>query len=61
METELRIDVTNEDILVAKTQWMAVRDDGAPAARVEQLRRGYEQLVHAQALQIAEDFRAQPR
>jgi len=58
MDPELRIEVTNDDIRAAKCAWLAARDGDDPEVRVEQLSRGYEQLVRAQAQQIAEEFRA---
>lgn len=56
---ELRIEVTNDDIRAAKRAWLAADGGAVAAARVEQLRWGYQQLVHTQAQQIAEGFRAQ--
>jgi len=61
MEPDLRIEVTNEDIGAAKFAWLAARDSDKPDARVEQLFAGYESLIHVQAQQIADEFRARVR
>jgi len=61
MEPDLRIEVTNEDIRAAKTAWLAARDSDKSDARVEQLLVGYERLIHCQAQQIADEFRARVR
>ena len=59
MDPERYIVVTNDDIRVAKSAWSTAEANKAPAARVEQLRRGYEQLLRTQAQQLAEGFGAQ--
>lgn len=56
MEWEPRIDVSNGDILAAKSAWLAAQGSDAPPLRVEDLRRGYIQLLRTQARQMAEDF-----
>jgi len=54
---DLRIDVSDADIAVARRLWVdAVRTDAEPA-RVERLLSDYVQLISAQAQQIADDFR----
>lgn len=52
-----RIDVTNGDIRVAKRAWLAAQASEAPQARIDELQRGYAQLVQTQAQQLAEDYR----
>ena len=55
---ELRVDVTDDDIRVARRLWLAALDD--PAVSEERTARLHEDLrllIHAQAQQIAEDFR----
>jgi len=61
MEPDLRIEVTNADIRVAKSAWLVALDTEATPERVEQLHRGYETLIRAQAQQMAEEFRARIR
>ena len=61
MEPEPRIEVTNDDIGAAKSAWLAARDGDKSDARVEQLLVGYERLIHRQAQQIADEFRARVR
>jgi hypothetical protein len=54
---DLRVDVSDADIAVARRLWdEAVRGDAEPA-RVERLLSDYVQLISAQAQQIADDFR----
>ena len=40
MEWEPRIDVSNSDILAAKSAWFAAQGSDAPPQRVDELRRG---------------------
>ncbi len=55
---ELRVDVTDDDIRVARRLWLAAFDDPAvPEARTAALHEDLRLLIHAQAQQIAEDFR----
>jgi len=54
----LRIEVTDEDIRVAKRRWIAARDAvDVSVDRTAQLFDDYRRLVSAQAQQIADDFR----
>lgn len=53
-----RIDVTDADIRLAKRAWIAARDGDAPTTRTDQLYDDLRMLVHTQAQQIADDFRA---
>lgn len=55
---ELRVDVTDDDIRVARRLWLAALDDPAvPEARAAAFHEDLRLLIHAQAQQIAEDFR----
>ncbi len=54
----LRVDVTDEDVRVARRLWLAALDDPRAAAeRTARLHDDLRLLIHAQAQQIAEDFR----
>lgn len=55
---DLRVNVTNDDVRAARAAWLAARDGDAAPARADQLLRGYEHVVRAQAQQMAEEFRA---
>jgi hypothetical protein len=52
-----RARVTDGDIHAAKRAWLAAQDGDAPEAMVERLWRDFEELVHTQAQQIADEFR----
>ena len=54
---ELRIDVSDADIAVARRLWDEAVRDGGETDRVERLLSDYVQLISAQAQQIADDFR----
>lgn len=55
----LRVDVTDEDIAMARRLWLVARDDEAVTdARVGILFQDMCRLMSAQAQQIADDFRA---
>ncbi|GAA4627008.1 MULTISPECIES: hypothetical protein [Cellulomonas] len=56
-DDEWLVDVTDEDIRVARLAWMCARDRGATDLRITQLYESYRGLVMMQAQQIAEDFR----
>lgn len=57
-----RIDITNNDIRLAKIDWLAAWESDAPNDRVSDLYEDYARLVSAQAQQIADDVRrARPR
>lgn len=59
---ELRVEVTDEDIRVTRRLWLAALDDPAvPPERTARLHDDLRLLIHAQAQQIAEDFRAAQR
>jgi len=57
-DSELLIDVTNGDVRASKHAWLAALDGDASMERVDELHRGYEQLVRTQARQFVEEFRA---
>ncbi|MGV8965981.1 MAG: hypothetical protein ACOH2F_06845 [Cellulomonas sp.] len=48
--------MTNSDILAAKSAWLAAQGSDCPPLRVDELRRGYIQLLRTQTRQMAEDF-----
>jgi hypothetical protein len=50
--------VTDNEIRLAKRDWLKARDNGAPDQDVEMAFEYYRMLMSAQAQQIAEDFRA---
>ena len=54
---ELRVDVSNADIAMARRLWKRAAEAGAPPTFVEVLLSDYVQLISAQAQQIADDFR----
>ena len=55
---DLRLDVTDDDIRVARRLWLAALDDPTvPEERTARLHEDLRLLIHAQAQQIAEDFR----
>ncbi|WP_028044921.1 hypothetical protein [Cellulomonas sp. URHE0023] len=54
---DLRIDVSDADIAVARRLWNEAVHSGAAPERVERLLSDYVQLISAQAQQIADDFR----
>jgi hypothetical protein len=55
---DLRVDITDDDVRVARRLWLAALDDPeAPEERTARLHEDLRLLIHAQAQQIAEDFR----
>lgn len=61
-QRELRVTITDEDIRVARRLWLAASADPlAGGRRVEQLHEDLRHLIHAQAQQLAESFRAAHR
>ncbi|HEY0117475.1 MAG TPA: hypothetical protein VGC04_01715 [Cellulomonas sp.] len=59
---DLRVDVTDGDIRVARRLWLAALDDDTvPEERAVRLHDDLRRLIHAQAQQIAEEFRAAQR
>ena len=59
---ELRVDVTDDDIRVARRLWLAALDDPEVSEdRTLRLHDDLRRLIHAQAQQIAEEFRAAQR
>jgi hypothetical protein len=54
---DLRVDVSDADIAVARRLWDEAANGGAEPERVERLLSDYVQLISAQAQQIADDFR----
>jgi len=58
---ELRVDVTDDDVHMARRLWLAARDGGAADDRVLALFDDLRALISAQAQQIAEEFRAAHR
>ena len=63
MDTQdLRVDVTDEDIRASRRLWLAAQDDDDVSAdRTDQLHDDLRRLIHAQAQQLAEEFRAKHR
>ena len=61
-ELELRVDVTDDDIRFARRLWLAALDDPTvPEDRTARLHEDLRRLIHAQAQQIADEFRAAQR
>ena len=61
-ENDLRVEVTDGDIRIARRLWLAALDDeSVPEDRTRQLHDDLRRLIHAQAQQIAEEFRAAQR
>lgn len=59
---DLRVDVTDDDIRVARRLWLAALDDPEVSEdRTLRLHDDLRRLIHAQAQQIAEEFRAAQR
>ncbi len=59
---DLRVDVTDEDVRVARRLWLAALDDDAVSEeRTARLHDDLRRLIHTQAQQIAEEFRAARR
>lgn len=57
-----RVDITDEEIRVARRLWLAAGDDDSiPVAYVARLHDDLRRLIHAQAQQIADEFRAARR
>ena len=54
LTSEWRVDVTDEDIRMAKLAWLAACDGGADPARVATLHTSYERLVRTQGRQLSE-------
>ncbi|WP_426592863.1 hypothetical protein ACPPVS_13990 [Cellulomonas sp. McL0617] len=54
---DLRVEVSDADIAIARRLWSRAANGGAEPARVERLLSDYVQLISAQAQQIADDFR----
>lgn len=58
-ELDLRVDIADADIRYSRRLWLrALDDDSVPVAYVERLHEDLRSLIHAQAQQIADDFRA---
>lgn len=58
-QVDLRVDITDADIRYARRLWRdALDDDTVPVATVDRLHEDLRWLVHGQAQQIADDFRA---
>ena len=59
---DLRVDVTDDDIRVARRLWLGALDDPEVSEdRTLRLHDDLRRLIHAQAQQIAEEFRAAQR
>jgi hypothetical protein len=57
-EHDLRVDVTDDDIRLARRLWLDALDDpGVPVQRTSTLHDDLRLLIHAQAQQLAEEFR----
>lgn len=55
---EFFVHVTDGDVHAARDAWWRAHCDDPAAPRTELLYESYRQIVHAQAQQIAEEFRA---
>ena len=61
-DQDLRVDVTDGDIRFARRLWLAALDDETVSEeRTTQLHDDLRRLIHTQAQQIAEEFRAAAR
>lgn len=61
-DPDLWVCVTDEDIRIARRLWLAALDDElVPVGRVTRLYDDLRCLIHAQAQQLADDFRASQR
>ena len=59
---ELRVDITDEDVRLARRLWLAALEDPAVSERrTARLHDDLRQLIHGQAQQIAEEFREAQR
>lgn len=56
-ERELRVEVSDADIHLAKADWLAARDGGFPEIVVADAFEVYRRLISAQAQQLADEFR----
>jgi hypothetical protein len=56
-EKELRVEVSDADIHLAKADWLAARDGGLPEVIVADAFDVYRSLISAQAQQLADEFR----
>ncbi|QTE29826.1 hypothetical protein [Pengzhenrongella sicca] len=56
-DEELRIEITDKDIRLAKIAWLTAWESDAPHERVSGLYADYTRFVSAQAQQIADDDR----
>lgn len=52
------VHVTDTDVHAARDAWARANETAPGAARTQVLYESYRQIVHAQAQQIAEEFRA---
>lgn len=61
-ENDLRVEVTDADIRFARRLWLAALDDeSVPEDHTRQLHDDLRRLIHTQAQQVAEEFRAAQR
>lgn len=56
-ESELRVEVLDADIRLAKLDWLTARDGGASDEAIDSAFDLFRRLISAQAQQIADDFR----
>ena len=57
-DREFVVHVTDADVHAARDAWWRAHSDDPSGERTSQLYESYRQIVHAQAQQIAEEFRA---
>jgi hypothetical protein len=61
-DLDLWVRVTDDDIRVARRLWLAALDDDlVPVSRVTQLYDDLRRVIHTQAQQLADEFRATQR
>ena len=61
-ENDLQVEITDDDIRIARRLWLAALDDASvPEDRTRTLHDDLRRLIHTQAQQIAEEFRAAQR
>lgn len=61
IDDDLRVEISDADVRVAKQDWLTARDSGAPASAVDSAFWLYTRLISTQAQQLADLFRTTHR